>query len=321
MKILLIYYTGTYNTRFLTDAVYEKLTKKGHSVDRVEINRQTPPADTGGYDLIGLGYPIYGFNSPLPFNRYLQKLQFTKGQKYFIYKNSGETFAMNNASSRIILRRLKRKMTFAGEYHFAMPYNIHFAFERAFIREILDKNDKLLDIMTHDLENGNAPKIRSNPMYNIAAAFVSIQKMGGNVNSFLYRVDADKCVKCGICVRDCPENNIRVSGDKIKFGHRCDMCMRCSFFCPTNAIKIGFLEGWKVNGDYGLKKIAEDKSPRTPYITADSRGFYKCFIKYFASIDARYKELFGTDGKQVNTAEEDAVDFRQSAAQDRVQSP
>ena len=109
MKFLLIYYTGTFNTRFLTERLEEALRAHGHETNRVEIRRNTPPAETNGYDFIGFGYPIYGFNSPLPFNRYVQKLKFPPGQKFFIYKNSGETFAMNHASSRILLRRMKRR--------------------------------------------------------------------------------------------------------------------------------------------------------------------------------------------------------------------
>lgn len=294
MKILLIYYTGTYNTRFLTDRLEEKLRARGHETARAEIRFGAEPADAGGFDLIGFGYPIYGFNSPLPFNRYVQKLKIAAGQKFFIYKNSGETFAMNNASSRVLLRRMKRgKAVFAGEYHFVMPYNIHFPFERNFVREILQKDEKLLDILVHNLENGRAPRIRSNPAYNFAAAAVSVQKLGGPLNSFFYRADKEKCVQCGLCAKNCPENNIRIEGGKVRFGHRCDMCMRCSFFCPTNAIKIGFLEGWKVNGDYRLGELLQEGPPPEPYITENSRGFYKCFIRHFAQIDAEYENLFG----------------------------
>ena len=68
----------------------------------------------------------------------------------------------------------------------------------------------------------------------------------------------NKCVNCNKCVNTCPHNNIYIKNDKIKFHHHCDMCMRCSFFCPTNAIKIGFLEGWKVNGEYKFKEIEKD---------------------------------------------------------------
>lgn len=296
MKILFVYYTGTYNTRFLTDRLISRLEERGHICSRVEIERGVPPADTEGYDLIGFGYPIYGFNSPLPFNRYVNTLEIERGQKFFIYKNSGETFAMNNASSRILLRRMKRRgSAFAGEYHFVMPYNIHFAFDREFVREILDKDEKLVRIMIDNLERGEISEIGSNFIYNVASAAVSVQKIGGCVNSFFYKVDKEKCVRCGLCVRNCPEKNIRLDRGKIKFGHRCDMCMRCSFFCPTNAVRIGFLEGWKVNGDYRLSEIFEDTSPRAPYIDENSCGFYRCFIPYFARIDAEYAKKFKDD--------------------------
>lgn len=297
MKILCIYYTGTYNTRYLTNMIAQEFAQYGHTVTPVEINADTPTVQTDGYDLIGLGYPIYGFNSPLPFNRYLQKLHFKEGQRYFIYKDSGETFAMNNASSRIILRRMhRRKAICVGEYHFVMPYNIHFAFDKNFVREILAKDRKLCKIMRYKLERGIVVQIRSNFIYNVAAAGVGIQKIGGAINSFLYRVDTDKCTKCGLCLRTCPENNIYLRDDKIRFRHHCDMCMRCSFFCPQNAIRIGFLESWKVNGDYHLQAVEKDSTPYEPYITAESRGFYKCFINYFSAIDSEYDQLFSESG-------------------------
>lgn len=293
MKILFIYYTGTGNTRYLTDLAEQSFRAAGHQTSRVEISRGAPLADTRGYDLIGFGYPIYGFNSPLPFNRYVKKLIFTRGQKFFIYKNSGETFAVNNASSRILLRVMRKKHAdFAGEYHFVMPYNIHFAFEKPFVREILDKDEKLMRIMLFNLQNGIVQKIESNFFYNVASAAVSIQKIGGAVNSFFYRADMKKCIGCMRCVRDCPENNIRFEKGRIRFGHRCDMCMRCSFFCPADAIGIGMLQHWKVNGDYRLREIEKLPLPSPPYINENSHGFYKCFIRTFRDIDRQYEELF-----------------------------
>ena len=294
MRALLIYYTGTYNTRYLTQKVKARFEGRGWTVDTVEINGKTPPASVEGYALVGFSYPIYGFNSPLPFNQYVSQLRFPKGQRFFIYKNSGETLAMNNASSRILLRLMKRQGgILCGEYHFVMPYNIHFPFERAFVKQILEINEKLLDILMHDLENGTVRRIKSNPIYDLAAFFVGVQKVGGNVNSFFYRVDRKKCVKCGLCVRDCPQGNIYVKEGKIRFRHHCDMCMRCSFFCPTDAIRIGFLNGWRVNGAYDFEGIAADEGLKEPYITEKSCGFYKCFIKHFGEIEREHARLFG----------------------------
>lgn len=304
MKILLIYYTGTYNTRYLTDRLELLLTSHRHTVTRVEIDHTTPPVPIEGYDLVGIGYPIYGFNAPAPLERYVKRLSFPRGQRFFIYKNSGETFAMNNASSRLLLRRLRRAgALFRGEYHYVMPYNIHFRFDRDFVRELLAKNEKLLAVTVRNLEHGKVVGIRSRLLYNLGAAFVGIQKIGGNVNSFFYRVDAEKCVMCKKCVRDCPEGNIRVEDGRIRFGHRCDMCMRCSFFCPTDAIRIGFLEGWRVNGDYGLEELRLEGPPEEPYIKKDSKGFYSCFPAHFEMIEEAYREAFpestAQDGKSM----------------------
>ena len=297
MNVLLVYYTGTYNTRYLTNKVKERFTSRGDTVTTVEINRKTPVVSTAEYDLVGFSYPIYGFNSPAPFNRYVKKLRMQKGQRFFIYKNSGETFAMNNASSRILLRRMKRqKAVFAGEYHFVMPYNIHFRFDDDFVREILAKNQKQLDVMMANLDSGKVETRKSKAIYNVAAAVVGIQKIGGPINSFFYRVNKDKCVKCNLCVKTCPQQNIyQNKKGKIKFHHRCDMCMRCSFFCPTDAISIGLLKGWKINGAYPLAKFEKQGAPETPYITKNSEGFYKCFPAHFQKIDDDHKALFEKD--------------------------
>ncbi len=295
MKFLLIYYTGTYNTRYLTSKLQEKLSKNGHSVEKIEINSESKIIDTNGYDFIGFGYPIYAFNTPRAFDRYFKKLKFSKGQKYFIYKNSGETLPINNASSRRIIKKCnKKEMILSGEYHFVMPYNIHFPFERAFIKEILQKDDKLLDVLVYNLQNGIVEEIKSKPKHNLGAFFLTVQKNSGNFNSRFYRVEEEKCVKCYKCVKTCPQKNVYVKNGKIKFHHHCDMCMRCSLYCPQDAIRIGILDkwGWRVNGGYNFDEILKDDTLTLPYITKDSAGFYKCFIKTFEDIDAKYDKIF-----------------------------
>lgn len=49
-KVLLVYYTGTYNTRFLTDRIKERFEKINYAVDRVEITSSTPAVHVEDYD-------------------------------------------------------------------------------------------------------------------------------------------------------------------------------------------------------------------------------------------------------------------------------
>ena len=49
-------------------------------------------------------------------------------------------------------------------------------------------------------------------------------------------IDTTKCIKCGLCYKLCPVDNI-VMDHYPEFKDDCQMCMRCLSFCPTQAIK------------------------------------------------------------------------------------
>lgn len=292
MKILLIYYTGTYNTRYVTNLLKKRLIESNNKVTTIEVNADTKHINLSNYDLVGLGYPIYAFNAPKLFIKYLKHLKFIKDKRYFIYKNSGETEELNNSSSRVIKKILKRSgCSTSNEYHIVMPYTIHFKFEDAFVKEILQYLHKQIEIITFDLMHGKKTEIKSTPWISFCSTLYSIQSIGGFVNSFFYRVDYNKCSHCNICLKNCPVHNIKLVKDKYKFGTKCQMCMRCSFYCPENAIKIGLFDCWRANGAYNFEKIEKNENLKLPYIVPSSGGFYHCFIKTFNEIDERYKEI------------------------------
>jgi ferredoxin len=294
MKCLLIYFTGTFNTRYTSNILKEKFEKAGDEVDLYEIDPlKLERLNLSHYDIIGLGYPIYGYNAPWPFLKFIRYQKFPKGIRTFIYKNSGETEKVNDASSLFVWRKLKRsKAIIENEYHFMMPYNIHFRFEEELVKEILDMDEKLYEILLYEVKN-HIPNIKRYKLWHkIVTRVVSIQFIGGDVNSFFYKVKKDKCIDCNLCIKQCPTQNIyRNDKGQIKFHHNCLMCMRCSFFCPTAAIDIGILQGWKVNGRYDFEKIRKMKLEK-PVITQDTQGFFKCYIDTYNYINSRYKELF-----------------------------
>ena len=119
MRAILIYFTGTYNTRLLTKKIKDRLEKENYEVDVIEINKNSEIKDVTNYDLVGFSYPIYGFNAPKAFDKYVKNLKLKQNQKCFIYKNSGETFAMNNSSSRYLKKIIKKnKAILINEKHY-----------------------------------------------------------------------------------------------------------------------------------------------------------------------------------------------------------
>lgn len=293
-KGIVIYSTGTGNTAYLAGKIKARFEEKGYSFDLFEVVSSSAKVDLSKYSLIVFSYPVYAFNMPVVFERYVSSLDLSVGGSYLICKQSGEPLSLNDSSDYRLLRLIKKSgRHFLGAYHYLYPYNIHFRYPDDFVKELLNYDSRLMDVMMAELDRGI---VRMRP-HSLFRAFVGsvlkIQRAGAKLNSFFYKVDEGKCVRCGRCVELCPMKNIRLENGKIAFSHRCIMCMRCSFLCPKDAIGIGMLEKWKVNGPYPLARIEADPSLGGKYSKGFKKGFYSWFKKTFDEVDEAHCRYFG----------------------------
>lgn len=54
------------------------------------------------------------------------------------------------------------------------------------------------------------------------------------------------CTACGLCIKNCPMNNISAGSDKKPcWGKDCAMCLRCYHICPRHAVQYGNATGNK----------------------------------------------------------------------------
>ncbi|MCF0197259.1 MAG: 4Fe-4S binding protein, partial [Bacteroidaceae bacterium] len=248
LRCLLLYFTGTFNTRYVTKKVCECMERNGFIVTTYEIDPlRTVRLDLSSYHIIGLGSPIHGFCAPYAFLRFIRHQKFPRGVRTFIYKNSGETYPVNDASHKYVAKKLKKDgAILQGEYHFMMPYNIHFRFPDPLVREMMEMNRRLMEIMVYELKYVIFNRTTPGWWARIVSTVISRpQYVAGRVNSYFYKADKKKCIACNRCIRNCPTRNIyRDKKDNLAFRHDCLMCMRCSLNCPTSAIHSGFLDDW-----------------------------------------------------------------------------
>ena len=296
-QAIFIYWTGTGHTKRLVHETAKRFEEEGlWSSTFFEVKSGSVPPSLRPYDLVVFSYPIYAFNLPGYFAKFLKKLNLKEGGSYLILKQSGEPISLNNASSYPLIGRIKRSgRPFLGEYHFLYPYNIHFRYPDDFVKEILNYDGLLLDILVDNLQKGTVRRFPYNPLWHFLSFLFRIQRLGAKINSRFYAVDPSKCILCQKCIAGCPMGNIALKEGKIVFGRECEMCMRCSFLCPKDAIGIGLLKGWKVNGSYHLAGIGNDASLQGQYSFAFHRGFYSWFNKVVQKVRNEHAARFGKD--------------------------
>ncbi|MDE7106137.1 MAG: EFR1 family ferrodoxin [Anaeroplasmataceae bacterium] len=288
MKALICYFSGTGNTKKIVDQYVLEGEKLGHQIDTHKIEAKDFPYDVSTYDMLGIAYPIHAFNAPSNVVDFVKTLpKALEKKKLFILKSSGEPLSINNISSYKIIKILKKKnYILNNEYHYVMPYNMIFRHSDAMAYRMWNTASLLVPIHLKEIVSGKTVKLKHIFMGHFLAWLFRIEHWGGRFNGKKYKV-RDNCINCQKCIRDCPVQNISYKDGKFKFGKECLMCTRCSFLCPVDAIKIGWFEGWKVNGAYNFN------NPEGTYQKSHKNYCKRSYKKYFARSEQKIRENQG----------------------------
>jgi NAD-dependent dihydropyrimidine dehydrogenase PreA subunit len=276
-RVLLIVWSGTGNTLRVAELIRENFRVRGYEADIVDCTGAggdtAAVADPGGSGIIGLGYPVYAFNVPSAFLRYVKALHLRERQ-VFIFKTSGEPAFPNNGSSHRLIRLLG-SCTLLGEYHFLMPYNIIFRFPDNLMKQMYGAAKRQSGTVADNVIAGKTSFIKYTSLHRLISWIFRIQGPGARLNGRLYGVRQNRCTRCLRCLRNCPAGNIRLVKGRLRFGWNCMMCMRCSLYCPADALVIGLLNLWRVNGPFCFEALEKDETLDGRFITEKTRGLYR----------------------------------------------
>ena len=298
MKVLLIYFSGTGNTKKVAEKFASSFQELGHEAETVSVDGlldgKTLPEEfltkIENSDLIGFGYPIHAFNAPavmLKLAKLLPKRATAK--QAFMFNTSGEPLKLNNISSFKLSRMLRRrKYVVFSEYHYCMPYNIIFRHTDEMAYKMWTTVEQIVPLDVQELIEHKPHTLKRVFCGGFVAWIMRCEHWGVRLNGTHYKVKKE-CIHCQQCVNICPTHNIKVKKDgKLKFGRNCLMCMRCAQLCPKDAIKTGWFNHWKVNGAYTFEK------PATVQKQKYNKMLTKSYNKYFAECDERITASKGT---------------------------
>ncbi len=284
MRSAILYvFSGTGNTLIAADMIAEALGVRGiqASVCRVKKPFSGLP-DPNDYDICGFGYPVHAFNTPQLFQHFAKTLPTVLDKPAFVFKTSGEPFSLNNASSRALVRILRKKGFRPGlDRHLLMPYNIMFRYPDALAKQMYVHTRGMANVIADAVSKEAWRTLTYHPLAVLTTGLLRLQWFGAWINGPLIYASKKACVGCGVCAANCPAANIRMKNGRPRFSRHCSMCMSCAFRCPKDAVRPGILNLWRVNGAYPFAALEKDDSVPDRYVNAETQGYFKLFLPYY----------------------------------------
>lgn len=252
-NLLLIYYSGTGNSKRVSEWIADTASEAGLKVHVTSWDRFDPEVinDFTGETLIGFFSATHGFNMPHSMLKFMAGFKVLKGSDIFI----GNTRAGMKLSKLFIpglsgiALLLPALMMWLKGYKIRSMYPVDLPSNWISLHPGLKK--KVIDSMFthyHALTRTYADKILSGqkvylkafvllPMDLLVAPLAVGYYFFGRymlAKTFITNMDCDNC---GLCINQCTTNSIVMSGGRPFWKLTCESCMKCMNYCPRRAIE------------------------------------------------------------------------------------
>jgi flavodoxin/ferredoxin len=243
-KALIVYFSqGGTNAR-VADAIAAGLRKAGYEIDLWNLKNGRPP-DFRGYQLLGIGSPVYYFHLPLNVSHYVQHLPDLGSIPAFVFIVHGSLrIDTANWLRRTLERKGAREIGYfhcRGEAHVLPLLRQGYLFSpgRPSERDLVKARNFGIAVAARA---AGAPYVRpplepKPPLIYRLERLLASRWLMEHLYNRLFRVDSSKCTACGLCMEICPTGNItRDPRGFPQWDRRCLVCLSCEMKCPEEAI-------------------------------------------------------------------------------------
>lgn len=277
MKMVLYYFSGTGNTRFIAEKFLEKAVQAGQRLagsagsgtGTEPVETVLLPVDQAPRDgiviepdtIFGIGFPVYDLMPPEIVCSFVQALPDARpGQVAFVF-STYTSFPLD--ANRYVIELLQQKgYRVVAEQNFKAPGAVAYVYanpELPVIRgeAVFEKGvDRAIESFLTQVLAGvgdGAPTIRIRP-HPLRKFHQAVSRLVmGNLFYRNLRVTAE-CTGCGLCAKNCPSSNLTLEGGTLRVlqSNGCLRCMRCVGLCPVRAINF---TSSRRRGDYTRSTI------------------------------------------------------------------
>jgi ferredoxin/flavodoxin len=245
-----IWYSQTGNSERTGRLIAETFSKKGLKVTASDY-RDFDPESICAYDLIVAGSPVFYYDVPDNFKRWLNNLPEITGKPCAAYVTYGGTGGNQHNTVCTLADLLAEKGgvpvgidTFGNMSSFAitwsygneahvlaykhLPDDTAYDRMRTYARLILDRAHQGLG-MEIEKDCDFRELIKNSPSIWGTKLFISN-----------HAIDGSKCIRCGTCLKKCPVGAIDLEKNHVDTG-ACIACLGCVNNCPAGAVHMEFM--------------------------------------------------------------------------------
>ncbi|NYB52266.1 MAG: 4Fe-4S ferredoxin [Methanobacteriaceae archaeon] len=233
------YFSGTGNTLLVVKKMQETFQEKGITVNLYKIE-ESNPADLNLNHTIGLGFPIAELSTYHFVWKFIRALPDTNlsTEIFMVDTLAGFSGGIVGPVRAIVQNKGYNPL---GAKEIVMPPNIFYIQDEKTCQDKIQKGlheagEYALEILNGKSEWGRVPVISDAVYY---ASLAGLKLTQSNLNQKLLHLETrnKECRKCGICVKLCPVDNIKMNeGEYPQHGFNCAYCLRCTSLCPRSAI-------------------------------------------------------------------------------------
>lgn len=230
-EIDVICFSGTGNTKRIVDIMEGVFNQHAILVNQISVRK--PYIHEKGKEIL-LAFPINSQAVSPYIWKYIKALPNGTSDKIHVVVTLNQSQAILKSLKKILT---KKYYNLQGAVEISMPNNLLMGQDTTYER--LTEAEELAKCFANDIIQNQD--------------FWKEEKKGSGFVSFLSRAtvlpwvtmrmfnkletDQSKCKKCGLCVQECPVNNIRME-DFLVHQNNCQFCMRCGAVCKTGAIRF-----------------------------------------------------------------------------------
>ena len=182
---------------------------------------------------------FYG-NRKLPWmvKAFIEKASFKADYIFMIYTfGMSETVARPNAIS--VMEKAGKKLDYVNTVKMVDNYLPGFEMKEQIETAGKKKIEEQIDQVCRDIASRTVNVTGTGIGDKIGMAMIrgTMGKMIFKRTAAQEYIVTNDCIKCGICAKVCPADNITVE-DRPHFADRCEVCYACVHHCPKNAIHL-----------------------------------------------------------------------------------